>query len=110
MVNRLMSTMLGVIGGIVGGIFGFVLFGWLIRQGFYAMVIPGASLGLGCSVLARHPSTPRGVVCAFAALILGLYTEWSFYSLPANDHFAYLVTHFYQLRTITLIMIALGTG
>src|SRR4051812_32145426 len=110
MANRLISTILGVIGGIVGGIFGFVLFGWLIRQGYYAMVIPGASLGLGCSLLARHQSAPRGAACALAALILGLYTEWLYYPLDANDQFLYLVTHFYQLRLITLVMIGLGAG
>jgi len=75
MVNRVMSTTLGVIGGIVGGIFGFVLFQWILSQGLYALVIPGASIGLGCSLLARHQSTPRGVVCAVAAVALGLYTD-----------------------------------
>jgi hypothetical protein len=110
MINRGMSTTLGVIGGIVGGVFGFVLFFWIIKQDFYAMVLPGASIGLGCGLLARHPSTARGVVCAIAALGLGLYTEWRYAPFIGDDRFSYLVTHFYQLRPITLIMIALGAA
>jgi hypothetical protein len=110
MINRVMSTTLGVIGGIVGGVFGFVLFFWIIRQGFYALVLPGASVGLGCGLLARHRSPIRGIACAIAALVLGLYTEWKYMAFVADDGFGYLVTHFYQLRPITLIMIGLGTA
>ena len=109
MINRVMSTTLGVIGGIVGGVFGFVLFFWIVKQGFYAMVLPGASVGLGCGLLARHPSVPRGLACALAALMLGLYTEWV-YAPFGDDRFIYLAGHFYQLRPITLIMIGLGTA
>lgn len=111
MFNRVLSTTLGVIGGVVGGVFGYVLFFWIARQGFYALVIPGASIGLGCSLMARHRSTLRGVACAAAALALGLYTEWKF-SDPfiADDRFSYFVTHFYKLLPITLIMIALGAA
>jgi hypothetical protein len=94
----------------VGGVFGYVLFFWIIRQGFYALVLPGASVGLGCGLLARHPSVPRGIVCAVAALVLGLYTEWVFAPFRDNDQFGYLVAHFYQLRGITLIMIGLGAA
>jgi hypothetical protein len=108
MVNRLVSTALGGIGGIAGGVFGFVLFFWIADQGFYALVLPGAAVGLGCGLLARHKSVARGIVCAVAALGLGLYTEWRFRPFVADDGFRYLVLHFYQLRPITLIMIGLG--
>ena len=110
MINRVMSTTLGVIGGIVGGVFGYVLFFWIVRQGFYALVLPGASIGLGCGLLARHRSTIRGVACAIAALVLGLYTEWVFAPFGVDDQFGYLVAHFYLLRPITLIMIGPGTA
>src|SRR4051795_1922809 len=110
MINRVMSTMMGVLGGIVGGVFGFVLFFWIIKQNLYAMVLPGASVGLGCGLLARHRSAPRGVACAIAALLLGLYTEWRYMPFIADDRFGYLVAHFYSLRWWTLIMIGLGTA
>src|SRR5260370_29333856 len=101
MFNRVISTTLGVIGGIVGGITGYVLFFWIIKQGFYAMVLPGASVGLGCGLLARHRSVPRGIACAIAALVLGLYTEWVYAPFMADKSFLYLAWHFYDLRGIT---------
>ena len=38
----------GLIGGAVGGLVGYFLVGWVSRQGFYAMILPGALVGLGC--------------------------------------------------------------
>jgi hypothetical protein len=110
MVNRWISTLLGVIGGIVGGISGYVLFYWIAKQGLYALVLPGAAVGMGCGLLARHPSIPRGIACALAALALGLYTEWTFEPFVADGRFRYLVLHFYLLRPITQIMIVLGAA
>lgn len=110
MVNRALSTTLGVIGGIVGGVFGYVLFFWIVKQGFYALVLPGASVGLGCGLLARHSSVIRGVACALAALALGLYSEWKFAPFVVDKRFGYLALHFYDLRPITLIMIGLGAA
>jgi hypothetical protein len=110
MVNRMISTTLGVIGGVVGGVSGFALFFWIANQGLYALVLPGAAIGLGCGLLARHPSVPRGIACAVAAIGLGLYTEWKFRPFVVDDRFPYLVTHFYALQPITLIMIGLGAA
>jgi hypothetical protein len=110
MVNRFVSTTLGVIGGIVGGITGYVLFFWIIKQGFYALVLPGASVGLGCGLLARHRSVPRGIVCAVAGLVLGLYTEWAYLPFVANTSFPYLAFHFYDLKWLTQFMIGLGAA
>jgi hypothetical protein len=110
MVNRLISTTLGVIGGIVGGVSGFVLFFWIANQGLYALVLPGAAVGMGCGLLARHRSVARGIACALGALGLGLYTEWKFMPFVADDRFPYMVLHFYSLKPITLIMIALGAA
>ncbi len=74
----IVSNTLGLIGAAAGGVFGYVLFMWISRQGFYALIVPGGMLGLGCGLLARHPSMARGIVCGVAGLGLGLYTEWKF--------------------------------
>jgi len=74
------------------------------------MVLPGASIGLGCGLLARHRSSVRGLACAIAALGLGLYTEWVYEPFAASDRFGYLAMHFYQLPLLTLIMIGLGAA
>jgi hypothetical protein len=110
MVNRLISTILGVIGAVVGGISGFVVFDWIARYGLSALVLPGAALGLGCGLLARHHSVLRGIACAIAALGLGLYAEWRVAPFLADRRFRYLVLHFYDLVPITQIMIGLGAA
>jgi len=110
MVHRLISTTLGVIGAVVGGYAGYKLFFWIANQGLYALVLPGAAIGIGCGLLARHQSVLRGIACAVAALGLGLYTEWKFQPFVVDDRFPYLVLHFYNLKPITLIMIGLGTA
>ncbi len=89
---------------------GYVLFFWIAQQGLYALVLPGAAIGLGCGLLARHRSALRGTLCAIAALGLGLYTEWKFSPFRADSRFPYMVLHFYELKPITLIMIGLGAA
>jgi hypothetical protein len=36
----------GLVGAVVGGVTGYYAFGWALSQGYYAMVVPGALLGL----------------------------------------------------------------
>jgi hypothetical protein len=108
MPNRVVSTILGLVGGVVGGVVGYFAFFWITRQGFYGLMIPGALLGLGCGLLARHPSWGRGVACGLAALALGLYTEWKFAPFIADKSFGYLLAHIPQLKPITLVMIGVG--
>ena len=105
----LISNLLGLIGAAIGGVLGFYTFGWLLRQGFYGLVIPGAFLGLGCSLLARHTSTVRGIVCGVAALGLSLFTEWCHWSFKADPSFQYFLLHVKDLTPVTLLMIAVGT-
>lgn len=108
MLNRVISTGLGLLGGVGGGLIGYHLFFWITRQGLYGLVIPGAFVGLGCGLLSRHRSALRGGVCALGALGLGLYTEWKFEPFIADDRFGYLVTHFFQLRPMTQLMIGIA--
>src|SRR5262249_40155099 len=76
MSRSLLSNLLGLVGAAVGGAIGYFAFRWFCKQGFYAMVLPGGMLGLGCLILARHRSMARGIVCGVAAVALGLFTEW----------------------------------
>ena len=46
----------GVLGGAVGGVVGYLLFRWLLTKGFYALVMPGALLGLGAGLATRGKS------------------------------------------------------
>src|SRR4051794_25822851 len=106
--NRVISHLLGIVGAVIGGALGLYLFLWITRSGFYGLMIPGALLGVGCSLLAQHASLGRGIACGIAAVLLGLYAEWRFAPFVADGSFGYLLTHFMELKPITLIMIALG--
>jgi hypothetical protein len=108
MSRYLISNLLGLVGAIAGGVLGFYTFQWLLGQGFYGLIIPGAFLGLGCSLVARHPSRARGIVCAIAALALGLYTEWRFFPFAADESLSYFLKNLSNLKPVTILMIAVA--
>ena len=102
------NWLLGIVGGIVGGAIGYFAFFLIARQGLYAIVLPGALLGLGCGRLSGIQSNALGVVCGLVALLLGFFTEWRFFPFIVDGSFAYFITHVHNLKFITLIMIAVG--
>jgi hypothetical protein len=102
---KAVNWLLGLAGAIAGGAAGFFLFVWLVHQGLYAMVIPGAALGAGGGWLFKQRSRAFGGVCAVLALLLGFFAEWW---AILDVTFGYYLTHLHQLQPITYIMIALG--
>ncbi len=98
----------GIAGALMGGTLGYAAFFVLAGQGFYAMVLPGALLGLGCGLLSGIKSIPLGVVCAVIGLALGIYTEWRFAPFKIDDSLAFFIAHLFELNTVKLIMIAVG--
>jgi hypothetical protein len=106
--THVVSHVLGLIGGLVGGYVGYHLFFWITHQGFYALVLPGALLGLGCGALARHRSAARGAVCAVAALGLGMYTDWAFEPFRKDQSLSYYLGHLHQLTPVTMLMLGMG--
>jgi len=108
MPRHLISNLLGLVGAIVGGVLGFYTFGWVLGHGFLGLMIPGALLGLGCSVLARHPSILRGVICAIAALGLSLFADWWFEPFNADASLQYFLLHVIDLGPVRLFMIGFG--
>jgi F0F1-type ATP synthase assembly protein I len=107
-VNWLVALVCAVAGGVIGH-FGFV---WIARQGFYALILPGALIGLmGGWFYDRQRMTSASafaVVCGVMGLIAGIVSEWRIRPFLANNSFGYFITHLQQLRPITLIMILLG--
>ena len=104
-----MNFVLGIIGAAFGGAVGHFAFVWIVGQGFYALVIPGAALGLGFSAGFQRKTTAGALFCAAAAVGLGLFSEWCV-TLPfvEDDGFWFFLTQMDQLEPITLIMIAMG--
>ncbi|REJ72520.1 MAG: hypothetical protein DWQ34_05305 [Planctomycetota bacterium] len=105
---RVGALVRGLVGAAVGGAIGHFAFGWFVRQGFYAMILPGATLGAGFSALSRDRATGYGVVCAVLAVGLGLFTEWRFLPFVKDGSFTYFIGHIHELKPVSLLMIGLG--
>jgi hypothetical protein len=107
--KAIQSSALVLAGAVVGGVIGYFVFFWLVARGFYGLIIPGGLLGLGAGAF-KNRSTAVAIVCGLAALALGLYTEWRFAPFVVDGSLGYFIAHFYQLRLVTLLMIAAGTA
>lgn len=103
------SWVLGLIGAALGGWLGAVAFGWALKQGFYAMVMPPALVGVGAGLLVRHRSQGLAILCGILGLSLGLWLEWRYFPFTADSGGGYFLTHLHQLRPITWLMLGLGT-
>ena len=106
--HRQQTIALGLLGAAIGGSVGYFAFFWVARQGFYAIILPPALMGLTAGYFARGRSTPLAIVCAIAGLALGLYTEWRFAPFIKDGSLLYFITHVHQLKPLTLLLLALG--
>jgi hypothetical protein len=99
---------------LAGGVAGHFAFLWIARQGFYALILPGALIGFAGGWFVQRPTRGFGlvfgIVCALLALIVGVVSEWRLRPFLADNSFGYFITHLQQLRPITLIMIAIGAA
>ncbi len=102
------NFLLGIVGAIIGGCLGYFAFFWIVNQGFYALIVPAALLGLGTGIAARQRIVPLAIICGIAGLILGIVTEWRYAPFKADDGFLFFVTHLHDLKPITLVMIVIG--
>jgi hypothetical protein len=101
------DNLLAIAGAIVGGAIGCWVFGWLLDQGLYGLVLPGGLLGIGAG-FARPRSIFIPIACGVAALVLGIVAEWQHFPFRVDQSFTYFVSHFYDLQPATLLMIGLG--
>ncbi len=102
------GTVLGLAGGVGGGVLGYFLFMVIVSQGFYALVLPGALVGIGCGALSGRKSTGLGIVCAILGLAAGIFAEWRFAPFAEDDSLSFFLTHFHKNSGITLVLIAVG--
>lgn len=99
----------GVMGMLVGGAVGYALFRLAFQQGFYALALPGALLGMGCGITSGTRSVFLAVLSVVAATALGVYVEWAFRPFVADASFSYFLSHLHKLSSFTLLMVALGS-
>lgn len=98
----------GVLGLAAGAIAGFYLFQWLAQQGFYALAIYGALMGLTCSFASRIYAPALAVICGVTAAGVLFVAEWKVLPFAADDSFAYFISHFHRKSIVQLAMFALG--
>jgi hypothetical protein len=101
------NDLLSLLAGIAGGIVGFFAFTWIARHGFYALILPGALVGLGAT-MAKGNAGWLAIACGVLGLAFGLFSEWRFAPFVADQSLPYFLTHIQRLSPVTLIMIALG--
>jgi hypothetical protein len=108
MENRsiLLNWSLGLLGAVLGGVAGCFVFLWMARQGLYAIILPGAAIGLGCGLLSQGKSTGLRIFCVVLALLVGLYSEWVF---SGDESLHEFLEHLY-LQPIAPILIAIGAA
>jgi hypothetical protein len=98
-----------LIGAAAGGAVGYFAFFWMVRQGFYGMVLPGGLLGFGAGLFQpKAKGTP--IVCGASALALGLFTEWRFAPFQHDESLGYFLANVHHLKPVTWMMIAAGAG
>jgi hypothetical protein len=104
---KIKSNLLVLAGALVGGLLGHFIFFWVIRQGFYGLIIPGAAVGLGAGFFHAR-STPTTLLCGLWALALGLFTEWRYAPFTQDSSLGYFLSHLADLQPVTLGMVAVG--
>jgi len=101
-----MSWLKGCFGALLGAFAGWFIFGWLVDQGFYALAIPGAAVGLGFGALSRRPMISGGIFCAVVAAILLLMCEWRF--LAGSQTFEEFLKDLPNETPFTFILFGVG--
>ena len=103
------SDAIVLLGALIGGLAGYFAFQFLLSQGFYGLMLPGGALGMGAG-LYKTPTKAVSIVCGVLAAAIGLVAEWSAFPFKADESLSYFLSHFYDLKPMTLIMIAIGAG
>ena len=103
------NFLLGLLGGAVGGFLGYLGFVWLLKQGYYAVALPGVLLGIFAGLLAPRRSWPLALLCGVLALGLGLFAEWQNHPFTADPGLDYFLQHLGDLKTLTHVMLGVGT-
>ncbi|MEM7457452.1 MAG: hypothetical protein AAF456_24175 [Planctomycetota bacterium] len=99
----------GIVGAAFGAVAGWFIHFWLKEQGFYALALPGALVGLGFGFLANRRMVAGGIFCAVVALVLTIVMEWTDAPFKKDDSLVYFVTHLLEVDSkVTLIFIGLA--
>jgi hypothetical protein len=100
-------NLLALGGALVGGVLGYFAFFWIVRQGLYGLILPGALVGLGAGIVANR-SVWVAVVCGLMAIGVGLFTEYRFAPFVDDESFSFFLANVQHKQPVTLLMICVG--
>lgn len=100
----------GIGGAIAGGVAGYFATTWLASQGLYAIVLPGALLGLGCGYASRIHSGLLCVICIIGGLFAGLLTEALNFPFIADESLGYFFRNLGDLKNSSKVLILIGAA
>jgi hypothetical protein len=89
---------------------GYFVFYWLYKNGFYAIMLPGLAMGMAAGWAAGGKSRTLGILCAIAAIPVGIYSEWTIGPFAKDPSLLFFITHVHHLRVVKLIFIGLGSA
>ena len=101
------KPILALVGAVIGGAVGFFLCGWLARQGFYTVLLPGALIGFG-ALIGKFRSILGPILLAIVAPVLVYFTEWHYFPFTRDRSLGYFVQNLADLKPLTHIMAVLG--
>ena len=99
----------GLLGAIIGGGAGWFVYFWLLNQGYDGLMIPGALVGAGFSMLSRRSAWSFGLACAVMGLGLMLACEWQSLVKYHDGPFLDFLTNIHKLNMLNKIMLGAGT-
>jgi len=106
--SKIVGFSRGLVGAVLGGVLGYYVYVWMLRQGFYALIVPGTLLGLGFGLFCRRKSILWGIACGLFGIGLGIFSEWRFFPFIEDKGFLYFVAHLHELPFTTIALILLG--
>lgn len=98
------------VGALVGAAAGYLAFAGLMKLGVYAIVLPGAAVGLGSNMFLGGRSLAMGVASAVLAAAVTVFCQWMFLPFAANTSLGYLLANFHKTPPVQLAMMALGVA
>jgi hypothetical protein len=102
------ENLIAIAGAIVGGVIGALAFGFFLDRGLYAFAVPGGLAGIGAGIM-NNRARWVPVVCALIALVAGVVAEGVYRPFVKNESFAYFLKHIFEIETIGIVTIVLGT-
>ena len=108
--DQAMLLLRGVPAAIIGAHLGFLVFWWLVGQGFYGIMLIGAAAGLLAGLAARGKSQTLAVVCLVVALVVSIFAEWKLFPFVKDKSLAFFLTHLHHVMPVHLIFIGCGAA